>query len=196
MRSGLETPGSSRSSPSSAPWIGSSRCRLAKAATRARGWFNHRLLGPRKPKHLDECATPGHRRARRPPSRRWRRNSVAFAPGTTCQERAAKRCEESGAGVQLSAGQRQLPALARALVGMPAALLLDEATAAIDGAPEAAFRASLPRRRRVRDHDLTSTGSTIAASTVRSPTRPPTSRQRTPRLPTNRQSTPAIEPVT
>ncbi|TKA10274.1 ABC transporter ATP-binding protein [Actinacidiphila oryziradicis] len=48
-----------------------------------------------------------------------------------------------GTGVQLSAGQRQLLALARALVTAPAALLLDEATAVIDGASDAAFRAAL-----------------------------------------------------
>jgi ATP-binding cassette subfamily B protein len=48
-----------------------------------------------------------------------------------------------GTGVQLSAGQRQLLALTRALVWDPAVLLLDEATAAIDAASEAAFRAAL-----------------------------------------------------
>jgi ATP-binding cassette, subfamily B, multidrug efflux pump len=48
-----------------------------------------------------------------------------------------------GGGVQLSAGQRQLLALARALVADPAVLLLDEATAAIDAASDAAFRAAL-----------------------------------------------------
>jgi ATP-binding cassette subfamily B protein len=48
-----------------------------------------------------------------------------------------------GEGLQLSAGQRQLLALTRALVWNPAVLLLDEATAAIDSASEAAVRAAL-----------------------------------------------------
>ncbi len=48
-----------------------------------------------------------------------------------------------GSGAQLSAGQRQLLALARGLVTHPAVLLLDEATAVIDGASDATFRAAL-----------------------------------------------------
>jgi ATP-binding cassette subfamily B protein len=48
-----------------------------------------------------------------------------------------------GEGVQLSAGQRQLLVLTRALVWDPAVLLLDEATAAVDSASEAAIRAAI-----------------------------------------------------
>lgn len=51
-----------------------------------------------------------------------------------------------GAGVALSAGQRQQLALARALATHPQVLLLDEATAVIDGASDAAFRVALCHR--------------------------------------------------
>lgn len=50
-----------------------------------------------------------------------------------------------GGGAQLSDGQRQLLSLTRALVREPKLLLLDEATAAVDSASEADFRAALRR---------------------------------------------------
>jgi ABC-type multidrug transport system fused ATPase/permease subunit len=49
----------------------------------------------------------------------------------------------AGGGAELSAGQQQFVALARALVSQPAVLLLDEATAAIDSASDAALRGAL-----------------------------------------------------
>jgi ABC-type multidrug transport system fused ATPase/permease subunit len=48
-----------------------------------------------------------------------------------------------GTGTELSAGQQQFVALGRALAYRPAALLLDEATAAIDSASDTALRAAL-----------------------------------------------------
>jgi len=53
--------------------------------------------------------------------------------------------EGRGAGVVLSAGQRQLVGLTRTLLAQPDVLLLDEATAAVDGASDATFRAALRR---------------------------------------------------
>ena len=54
-----------------------------------------------------------------------------------------------GSGARLSAGERQLIALARALAGRPRVIILDEATAAIDAAGEAAIRDALQASSRV-----------------------------------------------
>lgn len=50
-------------------------------------------------------------------------------------------------GVRLSSGQGQLLALARALVGNPSLVLLDEATASVDSETERLIREGLARRR-------------------------------------------------
>jgi ATP-binding cassette subfamily B multidrug efflux pump len=63
--------------------------------------------------------------------------------GDLPQEYATSIGNLSGAGVQLSAGQRQLLSLARTLVWAPPVLLFDEATSAIDSASEARFRQAL-----------------------------------------------------
>jgi ATP-binding cassette subfamily B protein len=72
----------------------------------------------------------------------------AFIRGLPQGYRTTLRGAGGGIGARLSAGQEQLVALARALVHRPAVLLLDEATAAVDNASDAAFRAAL------RDHVL------------------------------------------
>jgi ATP-binding cassette subfamily B protein len=69
-----------------------------------------------------------------------------------------------GSGIQLSAGQRQLLALTRALVWDPKVLLLDEATAAIDSAGEAAFRAALRATLTERGHAVLTVAHRLAAA--------------------------------
>ena len=86
--------------------------------------------------------SPRTRRTRRPPSREPIRSSGRCLRATGPCSAAAG----AAPGAHLSAGQQQLLALARALVHRPAVLLLDEATAAIDNASDAAFRAALRDR--------------------------------------------------
>ena len=75
------------------------------------------------------------RHGSRAPTRSFERSRRAIGPSSSGAAAAAE--------TQLSAGQQQLLALARALVHRPAVLLLDEATAAIDSVSDAAFRAAL-----------------------------------------------------
>jgi ATP-binding cassette subfamily B protein len=72
--------------------------------------------------------------------------------------------EGRGGGTVLSAGQRQLVGLARTLVTDPPVLLLDEATAAIDGASDATFRAALRSTARTRGCAIVTVAHRIATA--------------------------------
>lgn len=72
--------------------------------------------------------------------------------------------EGRGGGAVLSAGQRQLVGLARTLVADPPILLLDEATAAIDGASDATFRAALHEAARTRGCAIVTVAHRIATA--------------------------------
>ena len=92
------------------------------------------------------CVTRSPTATRMPPTRRWRRrpgavgalDMIAGLPGGFYHEVAER-------GRNLSAGQRQLIALARAYLVDPDILLLDEATAALDLAAEAAVVSATER---------------------------------------------------
>ena len=94
---------------------------------------------------------------RTPATPRWRR--PPGPPGRTrrsCECRADTTTRSSERGRNLSAGQRQLIALARAQLADPAILLLDEATAALDLAAEAAVNRAIA--------ELTSARTTIVVA--------------------------------
>ena len=111
----------------------SATCRRRRSCSPARSATTSPTAGRRRP-------TP---RSRRRPARSAPTTSSPRCPAATCTELAER-------GRSLSAGQRQLIALARAELVDPAILLLDEATSNLDLATEARVAAAMQRVARER----------------------------------------------
>ena len=145
-RASRPSPSSSRASttpPTAACSSTATTCATWPRARCARRWGSC----PRRPScSAARSPTTSPSGARTPTRRRSRPPRARSAPGTSSR-RCPTGCdtEVGERGVQLSAGQRQLLAFARALIADPRILVLDEATSNVDLHTEGRIEAGLRR---------------------------------------------------